>query len=318
MKRFLICLAALLPFVSGYAQDFSVIARAEYSIADDGHLGNSSIYFVADGNFTENFSYSSELHLLSAYPADLYNSFFTPGCMNFLDWFDLTYDFGPVQLSAGKEVLTVGTFENLEYDFDVDYESASSLWLGDTEGCFTTMPSVYQWGARLDFPFLDVFNISAQVTSSPFAERTFKNGYCSYNMQFTANTESEEDQYWAGVAAVNFAQRGERDFFKLASAGLKFHTGSWSFILDHFNEFASSYRGGDALSVVFEPTDNIGMTVKGGYESGMFFEADNRTYASFTFNWYPIEQLRIHAIAAYDSLYDYPLFNIGVTWTISL
>lgn len=318
MKKFLLCLAALLPAFSGLSQEFSFVTRAEYSSVEDGHLGNSSIYFTADGNFTENLSYSSELHLLSSSPADLYTSFFTPGCFNFLDWLDLTYDFGPVLLSAGKEILTTGTFENQEYDFDVNYETASSLWFSDTESCKTTFPCVYQWGARLDIPFLDLFNVAAQVTSSPFAERSFSNGYCSYNMQFSANLESEEDRYWAGLAAVNFAQRGENDFFKLASAGLKFHTGSWTFILDHFNEFSSEYRGGDCLSIRFEPTDKISLSVKEGYESAMFYEADDRTYAAFTVNWFPIEQLRLHALAAYDSLYDNPLFNVGVTWTISL
>lgn len=313
MKKFLLCLAALLPAFSGLSQEFSFVTRAEYSSVEDGHLGNSSIYFTADGNFTENLSYSSELHLLSSTPADLYKGSFYSNTCNWLDWLDLTYDFGPVQFSVGKEILKWGTFENQEYDFDIWNELASAFWWGDNEYTPAVMPSTYQWGTSLNWSITDSQNLAAQVTTSPFGERPFASGLYSFNFQYMIESEA-----FSGITAFNLTQTEDKSFNKYWSIGVRTELDSWTVTLENSVFFQKPVCTSSALSVSYSPLDNLSFTARGGYEQGLFPDADNRTYAGVLANWYPWEPLRVHALVTYDSLYDNPLFNVGVTWTISL
>lgn len=313
MRKFLLCLAALLPAFSGLSQEFSFVTRAEYSSVEDGHLGNSSIYFIADGNFTENLSYSAELHLLGSAPADLYTATFYSNTVNWLDWFDLTYDFGPVQFSAGKEIVQWGTFENQEYDFDAWYELASTVWLGDSDYTPSVLPSAYQWGTKLNWSITDSQNLAAQVTTSPFGERPFASGLYSFNFQYLI-----ESDVFSGITAFNLVQREDKSFNKYWSIGAKAELDSWTFTLDNSVCYQKPLCTSSALSIAYSPLDNLSFNAKGGFEQGWFPDTENRIYGGLTAVWYPWEPLRVHALAAYDTIYETALFNIGVTWTISL
>lgn len=321
MRKFLLCLAALLPAFSGLSQEFSFVTRAEYSSAEDGHLGNSSIYFIADGNFTENLSYSAELHLLSSAPADLYTATFYSNTVNWLDWFDLTYDFGPLQLSAGKEIVSWGTFENQEYDFDVWYESASTVWLSGSD---FALPSVYQWGAKVTLPIADFSDISIQATTSPYGERPFASGLFAYNAMLRCR--ADEEQGISTLSSFNLVQGVSGEFLKYGAASVRYIAGDWSFVLDNTLRFEDAFCSSHALSVTYSPLENLSFNARGGYEQGWWnysipeqlLDDADRIYGGLTAVWYPCEPLRVHALAAYDSLYEAPLFNVGVTWTISL
>ena len=316
MRKFLLCLAALLPAVSGLSQDFSLVTRAEFSSDEEGHLGNSSFYFTADGNFTDNLSYSAELHLLSSSPADLYTSTFYSNTVNWLDWLDLTYDFGPVQLSAGKEIIGWGTFENQEYDFDSWYELASTFWLGDSEYTPAVLPSAYAWGTTVNWNVCDGFDISAQATVSPFGERPFASGLFQYDVFMRYGLEDEDGFSW--LASFNLVQTPAKEFLKYGAASLRYIKDSWAFTLDNSMCYEENFCSGHNLSIAYSPLDNLTLTARGGYEQGWFPDTENRTFAGLLATWYPWEQLRVHALATYDSLYETPLFNIGVTWTVIL
>lgn len=289
----------------GNKPELTVVARAEYSSIEDGHhLGYSSVYFLVDGAFSEHFSYGASLHLLSAYPKDLYECMLRSDCINWLDWAWIAYDFGQFSFSLGKDYMRIGTWESDGYDFDAYFENASALWMN--------LPA-YQWGGALTWAPTEDFSLAAQVTTSPYGERPFASG--KYAFALEALTTGSE--WYNGIFSVNWI-----DEF-LFAMGHKFLLDKWELSFDSVTEFAGGYHGFNALSGTFSPSDKWSFTAKALYENAVlpdFLEETdtNKFSGSLVVNWFPIEQLRIHALAEYNNILNTPSFNIGATWTMSL
>ncbi len=289
----------------GNKPELTVVARAEYSSIPEGyHLGNSSFYFLIDGTFSERFSYGASLHLLSSDPGSLYSNTLRSDNVNWLDWAWIAYDFGQFQFSLGKDYIRIGTWEFDGYDFDAYYENASAFWLN--------LPT-YQWGGMLTWSPSEDFSLSAQVTASPYGERPFASG--KYAASLEAMTTGCE--WYNGLFSLNYI-----DEF-LFAMGHKFLLGKWELGLDSVTELRQGYHGSNTLNCTFRPTEKLSFTARASYENDVlpdFLEEydSNRFSGSLVANWFPIEQLRVHALAEYNNILKTPSFNLGVTWTMSL
>ena len=288
----------------GNKPEMTVVARAEYSSVEEyHHLGNSSLYFLLDGNFTERLSYSASFHLLNADPKSLYENTLRSDNVNWLDWLLLSYDFGQFQFSLGKDYIRIGTWESDGYDFDTYYENASALWLN--------LPT-YQWGGTLTWSPSDVFSLMAQVTTSPYGEKPFASGKYAFSLEALASFD-----WYNGIYSINHI-----DEFIFAM-GHDFSFGKVDLMWDSLTELRSGYHGFNSLKVSYAPVEKWSFAVKAAYENAVlpdFLEEydSNKFSGSLVVNWFPIEQLRVHALAEYNNILKAPSINLGVTWTMSL
>ena len=318
MKKFLLTFAVLLPGLLAHSQEVedhgssyaevTFVARAEYSNLEDGHhLGNSSLYALVDGAFSPKLSFSVSTHLLCSEPRYLYEGTGYSSTTNWLDWAFMSYDFGKVSFDFGKMPVNFGTWEMDGYDFDQYTEIVSTYWLD---------MSVYQWGGRLNWQPNESFSLEGHVQTSPFGERPFASG------KYTFGLSSYVYQDWyEGFYAINLMQAapefgdGNCGFFGM---GHKFLFGKWGLVWDSVTELCKGAPGSNMLTATCNISDKWSVMGRAAYERAMFEDSDSRFFAGIVGNWKPTEQLRIHALAAYDTFFESPNFNIGLTWKISL
>ena len=103
--------------------------------------------------------------------------------------------------------------------------------------------------------------------------------------------------------------------------GHKFIIGDkWEIVWDSTTEFLDKSCDFSNMAYVnFRPNDKWYFMVRGGLENAYVgFDQENRWFTGALACWNPIECLRLHALAAYDSLIEAPTFNIGATWQITL
>lgn len=315
MKRLFLSLAVLLPASIAIAQEASdpgkyaevtFVARAEYSSVQDDHLGNSSFYALLDGAFSENLSYSVATHLLSSDPASLYQGTLYSDRTNWLDWAYMTYDFSQFSIELGKNAMQWGTWEMQEYDFDCWYDIASTYWL--------YLP-IYQWGASFKWVPTEDFYIGANFTTSPLGERPFASGY----YQYALSSSWTGCDWYNNIWSVNIFE-GEV-MLPTFNMGHKFLIGDkWEIVWDSTTEFWEKSCGFSNMAYVnFRPSEKWYFMARGGYESTILgLDGLERWFTGAVACWNPIESLRVHALAAYDSVIESPSFNIGVTWQITL
>lgn len=315
MKRILLSLALLMPASFAIAKEASnpgkyaevtFVARAEYSSVQDDHLGNSSIYALLDGAFSENLSFSVSTHLLSSDPAALYQGTLYSNCTNWLDWAYMTYDFGKFNVELGKNMMHWGTFEMQEYDFDSWFDLASCQWL--------SLP-VYQWGGSVRWTPSEDFNLGLQMTTSPFGERPFASGLYQYALSSSWSGCNWYNNLWS----VNII--GGDYTLPVFNMGHKFLIGDkWEIVWDSTTEFWEKSCGFSNIAYVnFRPSDKWYFMARGGYENTVFgLDGVDRWFTGALACWKPLECLRLHTLAAYDSLLESPTFNFGVTWQITL
>ena len=316
MKKILLTAAVLLPSLLALSQEASdpgskyaevlLVARAEYASSEEDHLGNSSFYAVLDGAFNSKLSYSAEAHLLSSCPRDLYEATWHSDTGNWLDWAYLSYDFGGITLSAGKQAQFIATWENEEYDFDQYYELASWYWNNF---------NVYQWGLKLDWTPSDVFTMGFSWLTSPYGERPFSSGLYNYTLSW----RTTPCDWYNDLMAISLVQTGDGEVLPMWNKGFKFMAGDkWDFIWDSITHLQKGLAGQNFLSVNWRPTDFWSLQARGGITNGLWEESPVTWLAGFRAEMNPLENLRIHALAAYDSMVESPLFNIGLTWKITL
>lgn len=316
-KILLLTVVALLPSFLAHSQEADdlgskyaevlLVTRAEYASSEEDHLGNSSFYAVLDGAFNSKLSYSAELHLLSSCPGDLYKSTGYSDSSNWLDWAYLSYNFGQFSLSAGKQAQFIATWENDEYDFDQYYELASWYWNNF---------QVYQWGLKLDWSPSEVHTVGASWMTSPFGERPFASGLYTYSLYWNINP----CDWFSDLTTVNFVQTGE-GWLPMLNHGFKFMAGDkWDFVWDGVTEFRNSggYHGQDTFYVNWRPTDFWAIQARHSMTKGLVDDDTNTWLTGLRVEMYPLESLRVHALAAYDSMIEAPLFNLGLTWKITL
>jgi len=335
MKKILVVCAALfmLPCSLLYSQEadepgtgaeFTIIPRfdigAEY-LGKGGdksyalNLGNSSIYTLFEGNFTENLSFSIANHWASfgtdagdwdkTWYTDLYDGTGYSNTNSWLDWINLTYEVGNFYFTVGKDAMFVGGLEYDEYDFDVHPVLASSLW--------NNLPC-YQWGASAGWTSdSENTTLALQMVTSPYGEHPFSSGLYSYGARWTGEYGKLETNM--SLAAI---AKGEGKYFGLFSLGQRYNfSEKWALSYDFFNTFvdlgwewdgeyedeAGYYGLQDGLSIYgalsWKPSEKWEVLVRGGYEWGPEYFSEENDYSSWqagaALHWYPVEGLRVHA-----------------------
>lgn len=290
--------------------EISVVARAEFLSGDD-LLGNSCLYALADGTLTEAISYSASLHLLSSSPFDLYRATFNPGESSWLDWAYLSYESGNMEFSVGKDMMPWANYEMEEYDFDVHYPLASSIW--------HNLP-VYQWGARASWQPSDEMGVDLRVSSSPFSARPFSGGLSAFGFK----ARYEQEGAFGLMVSYNSMDEAVNSRAKILSTGLHGYFGQAhvvadfnSKIGDENNVFAEGMSTSLSCTYTFDDSfEMVGKLCLDNYDAGNL----NDDRAGVAFHWYPKENLRVHALSAYrfgDIAREWS-FCMGVTYNFNI
>ena len=340
MKRLLVvCAAALLPCFLVSAQEadnsdrsveLSVIPRIDLSpeFYNDGSgaftLGNTSLYSLFEGNLSENLSFSVANHWLSFYTTDkalwaddtkaLYkNTLKRTG--NWLDWANLTYSFEDFSLTLGKDMVTTGGIEFDDYDFDVHPILSSSLWNGF---------DCYQWGAKLGWSPAEDQEITFQATTSPYVDKLFEKPWFNFSLGWTGHID-EMETIWSATAIRRETVGGAFDpknFFYLVTLGQRMELGDWLLSLDLSN---ASMMDGDLSygftvmpSLTYHASEKVDFFGKGGAE-GFLAQGEDTPgaaswFAGIGMNWHPVENLRLHALAAYNDIWECSSISVGATY----
>lgn len=334
MKKILVvCVAALLPcfLVSAQGADdagtgvgLSVIPRIdltpEFAEGNGSFtLGNSSLYSLFEGNIAENFSFSVCNHWLSTSPSELYTiegegaNLFRSDWTNWLDWAYLSYDFGNLSVSLGKDVMFIGSFEFDAYDFEVHPQLSSSLW---NNFC------CYQWGGKIAYMNeSENTQISAQFSSSPYTVRPFEDGVLSAGLEWRG-----EYGPLSNIWSILFIGDGQA-YRPVVSLGQRFTAGDFSIELDWTNRCATDGEIYDILcpgntligKLSYTPSETTELILSCGYENNKTEELiadssfiEESLFSGLAFHWSPVENLRLHAVASLSTI------NMGmVDWNIS-
>lgn len=297
MNKSLVTAALLLPCFLAYSQvsdelgsgaaELSVIARAEYLSSDP--LGNTSLYTFLEGSFSEHFSYSISNHWLSSVPEDLYSGTFHSDNVNWLDWSYLTYSSGNWGVNLGKMPVLWGTYEFDEYDYNIHFPFASSVW---------NSMNAYQWGISASYVFDEYRTLEAAFTTSPFGERFFTSGLYVFGLRAI-----REKGPVSCRLAYNLFGTGEGKDLGSFSAGLKVDASeALSFTLDTQNVVGSeevlTEGKAVALSVDYSPAEKVGTRLYTDFEFNEGADMKTGTVglsASFSLK----ENIRFHALCAY-------------------
>ncbi len=343
MKRLLVLLVATLGYFYTYAQevnedsripDFVVTPRFDanpYAPVKGGYkgfdFGNSSLYTFLDGS-VGNFSYSLCNHWLSDDPASLYKNAFISSECDFIDWLTLSYQVGQFGFTIGKDMLAIGTWELDYYDVDIHSNLVSPFW---------HKVAIYQWGGEVNYTTKDESTwLRFQFGTSPFGERPFASKLFVYSLYW-----SGEYGCYAPIWSANFVEYERGRFASIIALGNAFSVGDFTIEVDYMNRTTSLKRffnqewsvGGQVL---YNYRDKVEAFVKGGYESyntdlfgyedELFIPTDHSLlprywYAGGGVHYFPLREsrdLRLHAVAAYNSFAKSVSLTFGATYHFNL
>lgn len=296
--------------------------------ADQYGFNGKYLNLVLAGNFDEHFSYFYRQRIIPK-----------AGQYNLFDNTDFLYlKYAPnkkFSLTAGKQVLHIGSFE---YDMPpIDVYYYSQFWANFA--CF-------QLGLSANFTDNSGKNMWAlQITNSPYlyngtlSERLFGRGLFSYNFAWYGDYT-----HFKTIYSLNMIERKRGDFVGYLSIGNKFVFNQCSFYIDYQSRFPSMKRLFQDCSLIgrldVQAGKCIDIFVKGGYEQNFSEDIDTKNVRDimvqpghyFVFGGLGIEyrpnkyrDIRVHAFAAYqtdrthsDNHYTFDSWraNIGLSWRL--
>lgn len=356
MKKYLlVCIATfiLLPSFQLHSQEaeerggvaLTIVPRLDLDATFTGEgtgfgLGASSLYSLLEGDITPWLSFSVSNHWLSSSPAELYAidgegaNIFRSDYPNWLDWAYLTFKLGQFSITAGKQAMTIGSFEFDEYDWDPHPALMSGLW----NNFFS-----YQWGGKLAWANdSENTSLSLQYTASPFGERPFADGPV-LGSTLSLEWRGEYGPYrniWSltalGAMAAG-ADGGAAPLPLVACLGNRLDLGDFTLGFDWYSKSGSAEsifnEGGTFLaSVEYNPSEKWNFLLKGGREMASWSQSvilpDGGTEYSFrrgenwfggaSVHYFPIENLRLHASAGYSGFYKATTATVGLLYYLNL
>ena len=332
MKKLLLLFAAMLLCSLAHSQeaedtgryaDFQLIPRFEFNPffapgnSDDGSsgysFGNTSIYTLIEGAFSENVSFTVSNHWFAMTvtgfddTASLYNSTLHSNSNSWLDIATVDFSFGNWTFTLGKDCLATGGFEFDDWDVDVDYLLfedkpllASNLWYN--------LP-VYQWGAKVGYAIGEHTNLALQMATSPFGERPFASGLFSYSGKWDGSYGPFSNM-WSASAI----QRPDGGFEWLIALSNKFEfADAFAVGFDWYNIADVDYDNDEAPceflkgntfrpSFSWAPLDWFDLKLVGNiYERGGELYDLN---VGSAFHFYPLDWLQVNAAAGWDLFTD--------------
>lgn len=336
MKRLLVvCAASLLPCFlvsaqeadnSGRSVELSVIPRldlnpifsTEKGVGGEFTLGNTSLYSLFEGNLNDNLSFSvcnhwagfDSVHDVFATTKDLYAYTLRSDSTNWLDWAYLTYTVGNFAFSVGKDMVTTGGLEFDDYDFEVHPSLVSSFWQNF---------SCYQWGAKVAFTTpSESDSIGFQFTTSPYGERPFASKLFNYSLEWRGE-HGPLETIWSATAVGT--EPGA--FQPVIALGQRLNFDSWTAGFDFFSivgdELDILAKGITLMpSVSYSPSEAFTVLAKCGYEKYSSEFDFQRLWGGLALHWFPVENLRVHAVASYDNAFSFVSLTAGILYNISL
>ena len=334
MKKFLVvCAACLLSCFLVRAQEaddagrsvgLSVIPRFDlnpiFSTEKGGSgeftLGDSSLYTLLEGNLSDSFSFSIANHWL-AYDKEsiqaLYQNTWRSDDVNWLDWAYLTFETNGWSLTAGKQPMTVGSFEFDEYDFEVPSFLCSTVW---------NSMNVYQWGAKAGWTNpAENTSISLQMTTSPFGERPFSSKLFNYSAEWRGTYGAFEN-----IWSVTAVQRAPGDFLPVLTLGQRYTIADMTtFALDCFSVVGDEFeilQKGVTLngSVTVAPSERLSVTGRIIAESNS--ETGNKDLVvGMSGFWFPLknnDSLRLHASAGWRHDWNQVSLTVGALYYLNI
>ena len=340
MKKYLLSIAALLLGLLAHSQEadelgnyaeFSIIPRLDlnpgwYTSSDEFgfDLGNSSLYTLFEGTASEHFSWTLANHWIALPSFDwfreetgaLYKGIGYSDTNNLFDFAKVDLTFGSWTFTLGQDCMAIGGHEYDDWDWEVHPMLASPLW--------NELPC-YQWGGKVAWTTpSELSTFSLQMTTSPFGERPFGSGLWAYSAQWGG----EYDWFsplWS-VSAVGI-DRGEYNW--LVTLGNQFLFGDWTFTLDWTNTCGldaeySSILGGHTFHgrLDYAPSERWDLSLRGNYVvTDKSILMDNWWNLGTAVEFFPLrdnQDLRLHAVAEYDTLMEGLYFSFGILYNLRL
>ncbi len=273
-------------------------------------MGYTSLYTLFEGNLGTHFSYSVSNHWFAFTRSfddtkDLYRNTWRADSNNWVDWANVTVHFGNFSITAGKDYIHMGTFENDAYDFDAHWQLNSALW---------NNYQVYQWGGSLNWTSSDEATLlMLQVTSDQTMERPFgSRSIGDYAFNLFGSHETDELKVMGSVLRCSIGWLG--------SFGVE------AYVSDAITVGGDGYVGnnysGASLRINGQLGDHFELFAKGGFDVGQDedFYIGNRIYGGLGGNWYPLRNrdLRVHALCAAGTNPGNLQFSVGVTYALNL
>ena len=207
---------------------------------------------VIDGKISDKFSYSFR-HRLYVDPSNP-KEFFSA-----TDWANITYTpSSKFSITAGKQIITVGTFE---YDYaPIDMHYASHFWNNVTP---------YQIGVKFGYIPNSKHSIFAQITNSPYSKNGFENLY-AYNLIWYGNFSN----WFKTIYSANLMEYEQGDYINYIALGNRFLFGKFTIDVDYMNRYAGKgtafFKDFTVLGKVSYDINNyIRLFTKGGYDQNL-------------------------------------------------
>lgn len=317
---------------------FSIVPRLEIntvpsSVTGSGtklDFGNTSLYSFLDGEFGTGFSYSASFHWLSTDPKPLYTNSFRTDDVTWVDWANITYEVNGWSFTLGKDAIVTGGFEFDGNDVDMHYALCTTMW--------HDLP-VYQWGGKVAYTLpSETSTFALQVATSPFTEKLFNNSLLCYTLSWLGEFDGYSSR-WSTTAMP----MGEGETLSITSLGNMLSLGDLTLGLDVslFNTYGAKLTDCDFyanLTAGYNFGDKVELGLKGGYQTRNvvddFFGYEGLDYAALIvpcgiseqkdyffgglyLHYFPIEDLRLHFVAAANNYANAPSFSIGAVYYLN-
>lgn len=278
------------------------------------NFGNTSIYTLFEGAFSDNVSWTLINHWFSLSDTEdiwwPYKYIGYSDTSNWLDYCVVDFAFNNWNISLGKDCISIGSYEYDEWDWDIPSSMASPMWWGLAS---------YQWGAKVAYTLKDgSTTFGLQMKTSPFGEHPFGSGLWAYSADWIGEY-GWFDCHWA----VSALQHDKSVFTGLVTLAQRATFDNWKIVLEYNNflgnepeiGFGESFRYGTYIpSVTYSVSDAFSLTAKG------IFAQDLTQLGAFA-NWYPIKDsdaLRVHAALSYETVAKIISLNVGIRYNIGI
>ena len=329
MKKLLLFFAALLPCSLALSQEaeengkyaeFQLIPRFEFNPyftpgkTGDGSsgytFGNSSIYTLIEGAFSEHVSFTLNNHWLSAtHPgiedtANLYRNTLYSNGNNWLDIAKFDFSFGDWTFTVGKDCLASGGFEYDEWDVDVDYLTVADDKVLMASNLWYNLPA-YQWGAKVAYGIGEHTTLGLQMSTSPFGERPFASGLYTYSFKWDGNYGPVSNMWSASALA-----RPDGKYDWLLALSQQVELGDFTLGFSWYNLNDVDFDDEDAPcgllpgntfrpTLAWAPSDKFDCKLVGNVYTEPGSGMTDLNIGS-SYHYYPIETIQLHAAFGWD------------------
>lgn len=297
-------------------------------------FGGDGFYLNIDGKISKNFSYSLCQRLFAAHGED-------ESVFDNTDWLTLSYNVGSLCFTAGKDVLMVGSYEYDAYDIDSYF---------DMNSMFYNSFSCYQWGVKGEWTNKkETSTYAFQVTNSPFVYTPKEENMYAYNFGWYGAWD-----WYESIWTVNLLEYEPGEFVKMIALGNMFYIGDFSIGVDYIvrgDSWKDSLDEDFTLNLMpsYNFNDKVRLFGKLGFEKcsnevpydfwGEYLNADEKLaaneecgttlpayliegkeywYYGAGVEYFPVNNVRLHAVWASNNYTSRHTINVGLTWRLNI